>query len=365
MQKDLPDFLQLYHSFTPSRSRLIQLLKRFDWNPRRILDSSPDELRASGLDRKSIARIHLCQRHRVDTDLAWAQRDGNHLVCYGDDSYPELLREIADPPALLYASGNLKILKTPQIAIVGSRNCTPGGAQNAIDFATQCVASGLVITSGLALGIDASAHRGALDAGGGTIAVMGTGLDKLYPQRNRKLAHEIIDKGLLLSEFPFGTAARPANFPQRNRIISGLAIATLVVEAAQRSGSLITARLAAEQGREVCAIPGSIHNPQARGCHQLIRDGATLIETVQDIGVELGSLFEFALRHQLTAPAESGISLDDEQRALLESIGYDPVNCDSLVKRSGLTIDKLSSMLVELELSDLIQTAPGGCYVRI
>jgi DNA processing protein len=365
MQKDLPAFLQLYHSFAQSRTRLITLLEGFDGNPRRILASSPGELRAIGLNRETIARIHSCQRHRVDTDLAWAQLKGNHLICYRDDSYPELLRQIADPPALLYASGKLNLLQTPQIAIVGSRNCTPGGAQNAIDFATQCAAAGLVITSGLALGIDAAAHRGALDTDGGTIAVMGTGLDKLYPQRNRKLAHEIIDKGLLVSEFPFGTAARPANFPQRNRIISGLAIATLVVEAAQRSGSLITARLAAEQGREVFAIPGSIHNPQARGCHQLIRDGATLIETAQDISVELGSLFEFALRQQSDSPAEHGVSLDIEQRALLDSIGYDPVNCDLLVHRSGLTIDKLSSMLVELELNDLIQTAPGGCYVRI
>jgi DNA processing protein len=365
MQKDLPAFLQLYHSFTPSRNQLLQLLERFDGNPRRILSSSPGELRARGLDSKTIARIHLSQRHRVDSDLAWARRAGNHLICYRDASYPELLRQITDPPALLYASGDLKLLQSPQIAIVGSRNCTPGGMQNAIDFATQCAAAGLVITSGLALGIDAAAHRGALDAGGGTIAVMGTGLDKLYPQRNRKLAQEIIENGLLISEFPFGTAARPANFPQRNRIISGLAIATLVVEAAQRSGSLITARLAAEQGREVFAIPGSIHNPQARGCHQLIRDGATLIETAEDIGVELGNLFEFALRQQITAPEKHSIALDAEQRALLDSIGYDPVHCDLLAHRSGLTIDKLSSMLVELELNDLIQTAPGGRYVRI
>jgi DNA processing protein len=365
MQKDLPAFLQLYHNFIPARSSLSRLLERFNGNPHQILQHSSATLRATGLDQKTINKIQAPRNSRVDTDLEWAQQPGNHLVLYNDDSYPELLRQIPDYPVLLYASGNLDLLCAPQMAIVGSRNCTPGGTQNAFDFASQAAASGLVITSGLALGIDAAAHRGALSVNGGTIAVMGTGLDKLYPQRNRKLAHEISDKGLLISEFPFGTAARPANFPQRNRIISGLAIATLVVEAAQRSGSLITARLAAEQGREVFAIPGSIHNPQVRGCHQLIRDGATLIETAQDISVELGSLFEFALRQQKIAPAEHSISLDAEQLALLDSIGYDPVNCDLLVHRSGLTIDKLSSMLVELELNDLIQTAPGGCYVRI
>jgi DNA processing protein len=365
MQKDLPAFLQLYHNFIPARSSLSRLLERFDGNSQQILQYNATTLRAAGLDRKTISKIQAPRNSRVDTDLEWAQRDGNRLIpCY-DSHYPELLRQIPDYPVLLYASGNPDLLSAPQIAIVGSRNCTPGGTQNAFDFAAQVAVSGLVVTSGLALGIDAAAHRGALSVNGGTIAVMGTGLDKLYPQRNRKLAHEISDKGLLISEFPFGTAARPANFPQRNRIISGLAIATLVVEAAQRSGSLITARLAAEQGREVLAIPGSIHNPQARGCHQLIRDGATLIETAQDISVELGSLFEFALQHQIIAPAEHSISLNVEQRALLDSIGYDPVNCDLLVHRSGLTIDKLSSMLVELELNDLIQTAPGGCYVRI
>ena len=246
-----------------------------------------------------------------------------------------------------------------------SRNCTPGGAQNAFDFAAQCSAAGLVVTSGLALGIDSAAHRGALSVSGKTIAVTATGQDLVYPARNRGLAAEIAGRGLVVSEFPLGTKARAAYFPQRNRIISGLAVATLVVEAARRSGSLITARLAAEQGREVLAVPGSIHNPQTRGCHQLIRDGATLVETARDIAGELGSLFEFALQQQSSQTPEPSESLDKAHRALLDSIGYDPVNCDILVQRSGLTIDKLSSMLVILELNDLIQSAPGGCYVRI
>ncbi len=365
MQKELPDFLQLYHSLTPSLARLSRLLHCFDGNPRRILASSPSTLRAAGLDRSVIARIHSRRHHQVDSDLEWAQSEHNHIVCRKDNAYPELLKQIPDPPVLLYARGDLNLLRKPQIAIVGSRRCTPGGAQNAFDLAAQCAASGLVVTSGMALGIDAAAHSGALQVGGGTIAVMGTGLDKIYPHKNRKLAEQIIDQGLILSEFPFGTVARPANFPQRNRIISGLAIATLVIEATQRSGSLITARLAAEQGREVLAIPGSIHNPQAHGCHQLIRDGATLIETAEDISMELGSLFDFAIQHQPIPPEKKQVSLDAEQRILLENIGYDPVDCDLLVHRSGLTIDKLSSMLVELEINDLIQSAPGGCYVRI
>ncbi len=364
MQKDLPAFLQLYHSLNFSRSRLVRLLDSFDGDAHRVLQSSPASLQASGFDQQTIRRIRQRQPGGVATDLAWAEQPANHLICYQDDAYPELLRQIPDHPVMLYACGNIELLKMPQIAIVGSRNCTPGGAQNAFDFAMQCAAAGLCVTSGLALGIDSAAHRGALEIGGSTIAVMGTGLDRVYPWRNRKLAAEIIDRGLMLSEFAPGTVARPANFPQRNRIISGLAMATLVVEATARSGSLITARLAAEQGREVFALPGSIHNPQSRGCHRLIRDGASLIETAEEIAAELGSLFDFAT-HQQSPVANHTVALDSEHRSLLESIGYDPVHCDLLVQRSGLTIDKLSSMLVTLELNDLIQSAPGGCYVRI
>jgi DNA processing protein len=366
MQKELlADFLHLFHSVPSARARLPALLARFGDNPRRLLDSSNATLDALGLRQESIRRVRASRHPRVEADLEWADREGNHLLCYSDDAYPELLRQTVGFPALLYARGNPELLDAPQIAIVGSRNCTPGGAQNAFELAAQCCAAGLVITSGMALGIDSSAHRGALSVSGKTIAVTATGLDRVYPSRNRNLADEIAECGLIVSEFPLGTNALPAYFPQRNRIISGLAIATLVVEAAQRSGSLITARLAAEQGREVLAVPGSIHNPQTRGCHQLIRDGATLVETARDIAAELGSLFDFVFQQQSSRLAGTAESLDDEHRALLDSIGYDPVNCDILVQRSGLTIDKLSSMLVVLELNDLIQSAPGGCYVRI
>jgi len=365
MQKDLPDFLQLYHCLNTSRARLLQLLQGFAGSARKILQSSPASLRACGIDQQAAIRILRTRRPEVDSDLEWAERPGNHLLCYPDAAYPPLLREISDPPLLLYARGNPDVLSSPQIAIVGSRNCTPGGAQNAGEFAMQCAAAGLAVTSGLALGIDAAAHRGALAIGGVTIAVTGTGVDRVYPWQNRKLLDEILEQGAVISEFPLGTAARPANFPQRNRIISGLAIATLVVEATERSGSLITARLAAEQGREVMAVPGSIHNPQARGCHRLIRDGAALIEDAQDIAAGLGGLFDYALRQQSAPGRERDLALDPGHRELLQHIGYDPVHCDLLVQRSGLTIDKVSSMLVALELNDLIQSAPGGCYVRI
>jgi len=366
MQKELlADFLHLYHSIPSASARLPALLARFGGNPRRLLESSTDNLRTHGLRHDAICRLRGARHPQVDFDLEWAERDANQLLCYSDAAYPELLRQTTNFPALLYARGDPGLLSAPQIAIVGSRNCTPGGAQNAFDFAAQCACAGLVVTSGMALGIDSAAHRGALSINGKTVAVTATGQDRVYPSRNRGLADEIAEHGLIVSEFPLGTKALAAYFPQRNRIISGLAVATLVVEAAQRSGSLITARLAAEQGRDVLAIPGSIHNPQTRGCHQLIRDGATLVETTRDIAGELGSLFDFALQQQSSQPPGLAESLDNEQRALLDSIGYDPVNCDILVQRSGLTIDKLSSMLVILELNDLIQSAPGGCYVRI
>ncbi len=366
MQKDLlPDFLHLYHSLGPGRKNLSELLAQFAGNPERIRNSSTPALKACGLGHDTIVKLRSRQHPQVAVDLAWVAASHNHLVCYHDRAYPELLRQIADAPALLYASGDLSLLHEPQIAIVGSRHCTPGGAQNAFDFSLQLASAGFTITSGMALGIDSAAHRGALESGGKTIAVTGTGLDLVYPRRNQKLAREILERGLMISEFPLGTPARPANFPQRNRVISGLALATLVVEAARRSGSLITARLAAEQGREVLAIPGSIHNPQSRGCHQLIRDGAAIVESPADIATELAGPASLRLDQRGSQAVECKLELDSASRQLLDAIGYDPVNCDILVQRSGLTIDKLSSMLLVLEMNDLIQSAPGGCFVRI
>jgi DNA processing protein len=365
MQTDLlPAFLHLYHALGPHGAALPRLLEHFDGDPGLLLASDPQELRKLGYSSRAIAATRSRRDPQVALDLDWAESAGNHLICYDDSAYPQLLRQIADFPPLLYARGDQDLLATPQIAVVGSRLCTPGGAATAFEFAARFAAAGLTVTSGLALGIDAEAHRGALHAGGNTLAVIATGVDIDYPAANRALAARIRERGLIVSEFPLGASARRGHFPRRNRIISGLAAATLVVEAAGRSGSLITAGFAADQGREVFAVPGSIHNPQTRGCHNLIRDGATLVESPEEVIGGLGTLAAAAAATPSEPVAKPPATLDPELRALLETIGYDPVHCDLLAARSGLTIDKLSSMLLVLELNDLIQPAPGGRYVR-
>ncbi|MCR4345762.1 MAG: DNA-processing protein DprA [Sulfuricaulis sp.] len=298
------------------------------------------------------------------TELDWLNRPGHHLLVWSDTDYPRLLREIADPPVLLHVMGNRQVLSSPQVAIVGSRNPSPMGRENAQAFARSLAGAGLTVTSGLALGVDAAAHRGALAAGGMTIAVAGTGLDRVYPARHRDLAHEIVTHGALVSEFALGTPPLPENFPIRNRLISGLSLGTLVVEAALQSGSLITARLATEQGREVFAIPGSIHAPQSRGCHALIRQGAKLVETAQDILEELGPLASVA-RHITPDSTMSTLALDPPMAVLLQQIGHDPVSVDALIERSGLTADVVSSMLLQMELNGLVLSCPGGKVQRI
>lgn len=300
----------------------------------------------------------------LKSELEWLSEPGHHLLTWSDPDYPALLREIPDPPLVLYIAGERPLLSAPQLAIVGSRNPTPMGRENARAFAKSLAGAGLAITSGMALGVDSAAHRGALEAGGKTIAVAGTGLDRVYPARHRDLAHDIVKHGALVSEFPLGTPPLPENFPVRNRIISGLSLGTLVVEAALQSGSLITARMANEQGREVFAIPGSIHAPQSRGCHALIRQGAKLVETAQDILEELGPLAGVALQaaHENTP---RGPRLDSTMETLLEHIGHDPVSIDSLIERCGLTADAVSSMLLQMELNGLVSNCPGGKVQRI
>jgi DNA processing protein len=302
----------------------------------------------------------------IDLALDWLSEDSSHhIVSLLDPAYPELLKDITDAPPILYGNGNIDLLQTPQIAIVGSRNCTPGGAETAQDFSRYLSLSGLTITSGMALGIDQHAHQAALDNGGKTIAVIGTGIDRIYPSRNKNLAYEIAEKGLIVSEFPLGTAPANSNFPKRNRIISGLSLAILVVEATRKSGSLITARLGTEQGREVFAIPGSIHNPQSKGCHHLIRQGAKLVDQASDIIDDIGSLLGFiAEQTEIHTGSQTDSLIDSEYQALLDAMGYNPVSIDTLVNRSGLTIEQLSSMLLILELNDHIKTAPGGLFVR-
>ncbi len=360
----LDSFLKLYHVNGLGLVSIRRLVEHYEFQFDRIIEASNDELKSAGLKPREIEQLKRPDQTSIDRELAWAELPGNYLVPFYDENYPSILKETTDYPPLLYASGNLDLLSRPQIAIVGSRNCSPGGARTAHDFAEYLSESGLTITSGMATGIDAQAHIGALNGAGGTVAVTGTGLDRIYPAKNRRLAYDIHQHGLLVSEFSLGTGPRKDNFPRRNRIISGLSLGTLVVEATDRSGSLITARQASEQGREVFAIPGSIHNPQARGCHRLIRDGAHLVEKASDIIDELSSLLGFVADRQIVTKSEPQ-GLDPESENLLNAIGFDPVSADELVERSGLTIDKLSSMLVLLEINDLIQSAPGGCYVRI
>jgi DNA processing protein len=262
--------------------------------------------------------------------------------------------------------GDLGLLQSPQLAIVGSRNPTVSGTANAREFAAFLASTGLTITSGLAIGIDGAAHKGALSRGT-SIAVTGTGLDRVYPAAHRKLAHQLAEQGALVSEYPPGTPPKAENFPRRNRIISGLSVGVLVVEATLRSGSLITARLALEQGREVFAIPGSIHNPQARGCHRLIREGAKLVESAQDIFEELesllGTLYEPATESSPAAASETLLT-DPEYIHLLEAMGFDPISVDELIVRTGLTPESVSSMLLLLELEGHVSSAPGGYYSR-
>jgi DNA processing protein len=292
----------------------------------------------------------------VEAALAWAAQPGNAIVTLADAAYPRSLLEIPDPPALLYVRGRVELLAANGLAIVGSRNGTAQGLSNAESFARTLSRAGLTIVSGLALGIDAAAHRGALDGPGATVGVLGTGIDVTYPARNADLFAALAERGAVVSEFPLGTPPVAANFPRRNRIISGLARGVLVVEAALDSGSLITARLAGEQGRDVFAVPGSIHSPLSKGCHALIRQGARLVESAQDVLDELGGA--------ASTPTPSR-ETPEETHALLRHMGHDPCNVDTLCRRSGLTADVVSAMLLQLELEGKVASLPGGRYQRM
>lgn len=297
------------------------------------------------------------------TERWLADTPGAALICLADPEYPADLLDTADPPPLLYARGRLELLARPALAIVGSRNCTTQGAANAEGFAQALARGGLTVVSGMALGIDAAAHRGALAGGAAsTIAVLGTGADRIYPSSNRALAEQICAEGLMLSEFPLGTPALTHNFPRRNRIIAGLSRGVLVVEAALRSGSLITARLAGEIGREVFAIPGSIHSPLARGCHRLIRDGAKLVEAASDILEEL-RFAPVAPARKTRSPAAAPV--DARGAAVLAAMGHDPVDLDTLAARLAMPAGELSAALLELELTQDIERLPGNRYQRL
>jgi DNA processing protein len=333
-----------------------------------LVTASEATLRRAGVKNKAIASLRKA-KDDVDHDKRWLEDEQHHFIPWHSDLYPQLLNQLSDPPVALYVRGHADVLHLPQLAMVGARNPTPPGLQNAYHFAAHLARCGLSITSGLAIGIDTASHAGALEAGGITIAVCGTGLDVPYPRSNENLSNRIAERGALVSEFPLGTAPLKPNFPRRNRIICGLSLGTLVVEAALQSGSLITARLAAEQGREVFAIPGSIHNPLSRGCHRLIRQGAKLVETADDIFEELRPLagalavLEPARKASDTQPKTSGL-LHKGHKILLDALGFEPAGVDLLVERTGLRADEVASMLLILELEGRVESYPGGLYIR-
>lgn len=304
----------------------------------------------------------------VRRDLAWLAGPNRALIPAGDPRYPRQLAAVPRMPAALFVEGDPAKLALPQVAIVGSRAATVGGCETAFDFAARLATAGFAITSGLATGIDAAAHRGALAAGGVTVAVCGTGLDRVYPREHRGLAARIAQSGALVSEFPAGTPPVAHNFPRRNRLLSGLSKGVLVIEAAARSGSLITARLAGEQGREVMAVPGSIHNPLARGCHRLIKDGAALVETIDDV---FAALEVFVPKNATKSAADGAGSaeipegaLDSDAEMLLNALGFEPLDLDRLVERTGLAASSVISKLQLLELAGRVESLAGGRYSR-
>jgi DNA processing protein len=338
------------------------LLKRFG-TPQAVFSAGPADWAAAGLRDNTVGYLRNPDWQRVTEDLEWLRGDGRHCLTLADHRYPALLREIADPPPVLFVVGNPEVLAVRQIAMVGSRNPSPSGQRAARELSAALARSGFGITSGLALGIDAASHWGVLDAGGVTIAVAGTGLDQVYPRQHQKLAEAIVRyNGALVSEFSPGTSPMASNFPRRNRIISGLAWGTVVVEAAPKSGSLITARLAVDQGREVFAVPGSIYSPLSRGCHDLIRDGAKLVQGVEDI------LEEFEMRGSSRSGDSSATAVVEENEThlrLLKYIAYDPTSVDTLVAATGDSPEDISATLLSLELQGYVASTPGGCYFRI
>lgn len=379
----LRSWLALTHTPKLGPVRIHSLLEIFD-TPADVLNAGQSGWKQAGLSEKMIEHLSAPDWDKVDADLKWLDQENASILTLDDDRYPPLLKNIPDAPPVLYLLGQVEVLKQPQLAIVGSRNPTHAGKDIAHDFALYLANMGMTITSGMALGIDAAAHQGALDSlkndsgsNGLTVAVMGTGLDRVYPAKHRDLAHNIAKNGVLVSEYAPGTPALPGNFPRRNRIISGLSTGVLVVEAAVQSGSLITARLASEQGREVFAVPGSLHHPLAKGCHALIRQGAKLVETAEHILEELGgfaNMFSEADENNRSIAQNSeqkqetelnlAINVDDEYKQVLKCIDFEPTSVDKVVERSGLTADAVCSMLLVLELQGYVTALSGGYYCQ-
>jgi len=329
-----------------------------------------------GLTDETVSAISNPDEVQIESGLQWLSQPNHHLLCWDDDAYPVLLRRISNPPAALFIDGDPGCLWQPQIAVIGSRNPTAGGLDHARDFASTLARQGMTITSGLASGIDTAAHVAALDAGALTIAVNGTGLDQVYPASSRAVAGRIRSQGAMISELPLGSPPKRQHFPSRNRIISGLSLAVLVIEAGLNSGTLITARKAAEQGRDVFALPGSLNNPMAKGCHRLIREGARLVETVADIMQELGPVaaeLQMEIRQRLdlvddapekTVKTAQSLLDDTDYRTVWDLMGYDPKPMDVIIEQSGLSAREISSMLLMMELKGMVIKHGNGRYVR-
>ncbi|MEM9304389.1 MAG: DNA-processing protein DprA [Pseudomonadota bacterium] len=363
------DWLVLLNAPGIGTARANDLLTRFE-NPTAVLDAPREALRTAGLADASIDALRKPDERAVDAGLAWLEAPDHRLIAREDDDYPPQLQGIAGAPVALFVAGDPGALWLPQLAIVGSRSATRGGLGTARAFARTLAGAGLTITSGMALGIDGVAHEAALDAGRPTIAVAAHGLDQVYPTRHAGLAARIRAQGAVVSEYAPGMGPLRGRFPARNRIIAGLSTGVLVIEASVKSGSLITARYATEQNREVFAIPGSIHNPVARGCHRLIKDGAKLVETAEDILQELGQSIlaqvDDSRKRLIDTPERDPADRPDpEYGQLLDRMGFDPVSIDDLVRDTGLTVDVLSSMLLILELDGRVESGPGGKYCRI
>jgi DNA processing protein len=334
-----------------------------------LLGKRSDTLQSLGLGAAASAWLQAPDAATLAADRKWIERNRIQLLDAFDPRYPPLLRHVRDAPALLYVRGDIESLSLPQLAIVGSRNATLQARLTAIQFAAELSRHGLTITSGLALGIDAAGHEGALRADGRTIAVLGSGLDKIYPARHAALAARIAARGAIITEFPRGTPPLRNHFPQRNRLMSGLSLGTLVVEAADKSGSLITAQFALDQGREVFAIPGSIHNPLTRGCHALIRSGAKLVESTRDIIEEIANSLpkqdDMSRNSSPERVTRTLATLDKGHKILLDALGFDPTSVDALAERTGFPSESVASMLLLLELQGVVGSEAGGRYVRL
>lgn len=364
----LRDWLTLLHAGAWGDDNLHPLLEGFD-SPRALISAAAGGLLGRArLSPKTLECLRQPDLREIDRELQWLEGQGRHLAVLTDERYPTLLKQIPAPPLALFISGDPALLSAPQLAMVGSRRATPDGRADASHFAGELAQRGIVVTSGMAAGIDTEAHKGVLAQGGKTIAVLGGGLNWIYPRANLRLADKICADGALVSEFPLSWKPLSRNFPRRNRIISGLCLGVIVVEAAHKSGSLITARHALEQNREVFAVPGSIRNPLKQGCHSLIRNGAKLAGRVEDILEEIAPFREACKEAAKDAPAPAApveaAALDEQEKILLDNIGYEPTSLDEIVIATRLSVEELTGRLLKLELDGLVTAVAPGVYAR-